>query len=519
MPNRRPWPALLLLLLLGASTHAFAKPPVFSINDFGAVADGKVDATLAIDRAIEAASAAGGGIVRIPAGKFLTGAIELKSNITLDLDRDAILLMSTNPAHYPVIRTRWEGIECYNYSGLIFARDASNVSISGSGTIDGQGDKWWVWKKSEAPARTRLRELGATTDDPKLRVFGRPKDALRPNLVQFIRCKNVTIQGITLRNSPMWTLHPLDCEGVICRDLTIGGSGPNTDGIDPESCRNVLIEGCKIDTGDDCIAIKSGRDNDGRRTNIHCENIAIRKCELRRGAGGIVIGSETSGGIRNISAADCEISGVGRAIHIKTQRGRGGEISGIEFSKLKLSDIREAAIDLDLEYNTTSAADLGPTTPILKDIILREITCDRARQAIRIRGLAEAPITGLALSDLQFKEADKGIAIRHASKFKIDRLDLTSKTGVPFALEQVDHGAIEFVQIQKTVAGSAVITLKNASDLTLRRTMCPKDAETFISLSGSHTQQIKLIDCDPRGAKMPVEKKADLPADAVITIE
>jgi polygalacturonase len=293
-------------------------PPRFPPRDvvitaFGASGDGAKDCTGAIREAIAACAAAGGGRVVVPAGTFLTGAIHLKSRVNLHLSAGATLRFSRDPRHYlPLVFTRWEGVELMNYSAFIYAFEQENIAITGPGILDGNASDthWWPWKgrdpkAPEAPnqlaARAKLIEMAANGVPVPERVFGEGS-YLRPNFVQPYRCKNVLIEGVTLINSPMWELHPVLCTNVTVRNVTINSHGPNNDGCDPESCRDVLIEDCTFDTGDDCIAIKAGRDADGRRVNTPSENIIVRGCTMKDGHGGVVIGSEVSGGVRNVFA-------------------------------------------------------------------------------------------------------------------------------------------------------------------------------------------------------------------------
>ena len=277
----------------------------FPITQFGAVADGKTDATEAIAKAIAACNAAGGGRVVVPAGEFLTGAIHLKSNVNLHVSEGATLKFSTNPAHYPLVPTRWEGIECYNFSALIYAFEQENIAVTGKGKLDGQAarENWWDWKLShwqvpgedkQRPDARALIAMGEKGVPVKERVFGQGHK-LRPNFFQPHRCRNILVEDVTIVRSPMWELHPVLSTNITVRGVTISSHGPNNDGCDPECCRDVLIENCVFDVGDDCIAIKSGKNNDGRRVNVASENIIVRGCVMerrprRRGAGQRVLG-------------------------------------------------------------------------------------------------------------------------------------------------------------------------------------------------------------------------------------
>ena len=301
----------------------------FVITDFGAVADGKTDCTTAIARAIGACAEKGGGRVVIPAGEFLTGPIHLKSNVNLHLETNSVLKFSTDPkAYLPAVFTRFEGIECYNYSPLIYAFGQKNVAVTGEGTLDGQADEtnWLAWKRTGA--RAKLVKMADDNVPVEQRQFGED-DHLRPSFVEFIRCQNVLIEGMKIRRSPMWEIHPLLSTNVTVRGVDILSHGANNDGCDPESCRDVLIEKCIFDTGDDCIAIKSGRDTDGRRVGVPSQNIIIRDCTMRDGHAGTAIGSEISGSCSNVFVENCEMSSPNLvcALRLKSNAARGGVLA------------------------------------------------------------------------------------------------------------------------------------------------------------------------------------------------
>lgn len=290
----------------------------FNITDYGALGDGEYDCTGAFSRAINACNQAGGGRVVVPSGKFLTGAIHLKSNVNLHVMSGATVLFSKESQKYlPVVYSRFEGVECMNYSPFIYAYEQKNLAITGEGTLDGQADStaWWPWvgdrihgwKEGEPEHqgdRDQLMKMAEENIPVEKRIFGEGH-FLRPNFVQFYKSENILIEGVTIIRSPMWEIHPVLCENVTVRKITVISHGPNNDGCDPESCRNVLIKECFFDTGDDCIAIKSGRNGDGRRINIPSENIIIQDCRMKDGHGGVVIGSEMSGNCRNVFAENC----------------------------------------------------------------------------------------------------------------------------------------------------------------------------------------------------------------------
>lgn len=290
---------------------------IYNIEDFGALKNSGELATEAIARAITAASEAGGGTVYIPAGTYLTGAIFMKNNIELQLSPGAILSFSNHPADFPVVECRWEGVKQQVHAPCIHGRDLVNVSITGSGTINGNGQFWWEL------FRNRREEL----------------EYPRPTMIGFIECSRVTIKDVTLIDSPSWTVNPINCSNVTIDNLSIlnPADSPNTDGINPESCSNVRISNCNIDVGDDCIAIKAGTED--TLVRIPCENITITNCTMVHGHGGVVLGSEMSGDIRNVTISNCVFKQTDRGIRMKSRRGRGGTIEDIRISNIVMEDV------------------------------------------------------------------------------------------------------------------------------------------------------------------------------------
>src|SRR5215831_17848945 len=336
------------------------KAPVFPrreflITKFGAIAGGEKDCTESIHDAIAEAHKAGGGRVIVPEGEFLTGPIHLLSNVELHLARGATLKFQTNTSAYlPAVFTRFEGMECWNYSPLIYAFGQENIAVTGEGTLDGQAsdENWWQWKgkiritpgqPTQKKARDRLVKMVDQNTPPNQRRFGEG-DYLRPSFVEPNRCRNVLIEGVRIRNSPMWEVHPLLCTNVIVRNVEIISHGPNNDGCDPESSRDILIEKCIFDTGDDCIAIKSGRNNDGRRVGVPSANIIVRDCTMRDGHGGVVIGSEISGGCRNVFAENCSMdsTNLDRVLRFKSNAVRGGVVENVFVRNCTVGSVADA---------------------------------------------------------------------------------------------------------------------------------------------------------------------------------
>ena len=393
-------------------------PPVFpqkdfNVTSFGAVGDGATDCSSAFKTAIEKCSADGGGRVVVPKGIYLVGAIHLKNNVNLYVTKDAMIRFSTDPNKYlPVVFARWEGIECMNYSALIYAFEQENIAVTGEGVLDGQGSdaNWWSWKGNRAnvegkpnqnDARQKLVEMGEKGAPVKDRVFGNGS-YLRPNFFQTYRCTNVLVEGVTFKNSPMWFLNPELCKNVSIVGVTAEGHGPNNDGCDPESCTDVLIKNCTFNTGDDCIAIKSGRNNDGRRVNVPSENIVIQGCTMKDGHGGVVIGSEVSGSVRNVYAEDCSMDSpnLDRVLRIKTNAVRGGVIENVFMRNVKVGQVAEAVLKIDFYYEE---GDKGSFTPIVRNVEMKNVESGKSQFGIWIRGYDRSPATNISLDHCIFK--------------------------------------------------------------------------------------------------------------------
>ena len=429
-PAADPWSALGPIL---ENIHAPEFPDrTFDITRSGAVADGTTDCLPAILSAISECNRAGGGTVRIPAGDyFVKGPIHLQSNVNLHLDEGATVKFSTEPADYlPAVLTRWEGVEAYNYSPLIYAYGQENIAITGTGTLDGQAgnDNWWPWSgagqygwregmPSQSDDVSRPTLYG--WNDREVPLEERRFDGisyLRPNFVQPYNCKNILIEGVTIRNSPMWVLHPVLSENITIQDVRVISHGPNSDGCDPESCRDVLIKNCYFDTGDDCIALKSGRNADGRRVGRPIENVVVQGCEMKDGHGGVVIGSEVSGGARNIFAEDClmDSPNLERAIRVKTNKVRGGTVENLYFRNIEVGEVREAVVRINMLYAIFSDTSVA-YIPTVRNIYVDHVTSKKSKYGVLIDGYdAEHPVTNVHLSDCRFDGVAEGNKIQHA---------------------------------------------------------------------------------------------------------
>ena len=405
------------------------KQPVFPdktflITDYGAV-EGDSTALYheSINNAILACHNAGGGKVVVPQGTFYTGPITLLSNVNLHIEKGATLKFSTNPTDYfPAVLSRWEGIDCYNAHPLIYAYQAENIALTGEGTLDGQGSKtdWWYMKggrhtiegmPDQITSGGRARLFGAAENGiPIEERIMTPTDALRPPFVSFMNCTNALIEGVYITNSPFWVIHPIFCRDLIVRGVRINSHGPNNDGCDPESCKNVLIENCVFDTGDDCIAIKSGRNNDGRKWNIPSENIVVRRCQMKDGHGGVVVGSEISGGYRNLYVEDCEMDSpnLDRVVRIKTNACRGGVIENLFVRNVRVNECNEAVMRINLLYEPNEDCNAA-FPPVVRNVYLSNITSQKSKYGIIIDGFEDkANVYNIHVTDCEFNNVSKG---------------------------------------------------------------------------------------------------------------
>lgn len=419
------------------------KPPKFPKRDFditkyGAAADGKALSTEAFRKAIEAANKAGGGRVVVPAGEFLTGAIHLKSNVNLHVSKGGVVKFSTNPKDYlPLVHTRWEGMELMHLSPFIYAYEQTNIAITGEGTLDGQGKSFfWKWHGnpryggnpdvlSQRPARARLYEMMEKDAPVAERIFGE-EHYLRPQFIQPYKCKNVLVEGVKIVDSPMWEVHPVLCENVTVRRLHISSHGPNNDGCNPESCRDVLIEDCFFDTGDDCIAIKSGRNEDGRRLNAPTENVIVRGCTMRDGHGGITIGSEISGGVRNVFAENNTLDSpdLWTALRVKNNASRGGRLENFYFRNITVGVVSRAVVEIDFNYEEGAK---GKFVPVVRNYVVENLTCGKGNRAVDLQGLDNAPIYDVTLKNCTFETIEKPSVVKNVKGIKLENVKINGK--------------------------------------------------------------------------------------------
>jgi unsaturated rhamnogalacturonyl hydrolase len=400
----------------------------FPITDFGAKAG--TDSSAAIAAAIDACNRAGGGRVVVPPGEWFTVAVHLKSNVNLHVSEGATLRWLFEPKRYPIVFTRWEGVELMNYSALIYAYGQENIAITGKGTLDGGADEstWWAWcsrqdnPRKQNAARDRLMKMGEDLVPVEQRVFGEG-DFLRPNFVQPYRCKNILIEDVTIVRSPMWELHPVLSQNITVRGVKINSHGPNNDGFDPESCRDILVENTVFDTGDDCIAIKSGRNNDGRRLNVPTENMVIRNCVMKDGHGGVVLGSECTGGIRNIFVENCTMDSpeLDRALRFKNNAARGGVLENVFMRNVQIGRVGEAVLTVDFLYAEGAQ---GGFQPVVRNVQLDHIMSTASPRVLFVRGIKGGIIDHLRISDSSFSGVTETEVVEHAGSITLQRVTI-----------------------------------------------------------------------------------------------
>jgi polygalacturonase len=437
----------------------------YDIRDFGAKPDGTTKNTDAFRRTIEALVARGGGTVVVSAGRWLTGPIHLQSNIRLYVAEGAEVLFSQDFSDYlPPVFTRWEGLELYNYSPLIYAKDCTNVAIVGSGKLDGQGKAWWSWKGTQKTAAAKAYELATTGVPVKDRVFA-IEGGLRPSFIQTVGCKNVLIEGVTITNGPMWTIHPVYSENVIVRKVNVLTEGPNNDGLNPDSSRNMLIEDSRFSTGDDCIVIKSGLNEDGWRVGRPSENIVVRRVRGELGHGGVVIGSEMSGGVRNVSVDDCDFKGTDRGLRIKSMRGRGGVVENIFYQNVRHQDLRLMVVEMTTFYGSSTLEPRTQTPPTIRGVHIRNVTGQGAKQAMDIVGLPELPIQNVEVDNVEIA-SDRGVHCSECKGIRFMGAKITPSTGPSFQLENAASVAID-KSCTKGRAGCVELTGEHSEKVTV----------------------------------------------------
>lgn len=459
----------------------------FDIRDYGAVQCKWEDAekrksTKAIRKAITICNEAGGGKVIIPRGDWLTGAIHLKSNVNLHIAEGAVVHFSNDLEDYlPIVHVRCAGVEAYNYSPLIYAPHVENIAITGRGTLHGHGRWWWSWARNNDRG-DRVVQTKVPLNERKYGKGG-GLEGLRPTFIVPWKAKNILIEGITLEESPMWNVHPVYSENIIVRRITVHSlESPNGDGIVPDSCKNVLIEYNHLETGDDAVVIKSGLNEDGLKIGIPSENIVVRNFtarDVRTGSGGIVFGSETSGGIRNIYVHDAYFGGCDRGIRFKTTRGRGNVIENIYIENVEMKNIESQAINFNSYYERNAIG----KSPLFRNVYINNVRVNGAETAIEMIGLPEKWLENINIKNAVFENVSNGAIAHRVKELTLENISIKSK-GRPVVLNDVFE-----------------TTIKNAKLSGQRPPLLVDGTESgAITIEGLKPNQVECTQNVPRGA-------------------
>lgn len=499
-------------------TQPVFRKDTLNILAFGAKPDGVTLNTKAINTAIATCSQKGGGVVLVPRGLWITGPVELKSNVNLHLQKAATLLFTPDKSQYALVEGVYEGKRAARNQSPLSGTNLENVAITGQGILDGNGDVWRAvhksqltenqWKEKVASGGV-LKDDGATwypseqfkkastenwsmllSPEKPLQRFADMKDFLRPNLVVLTNCKKVLLEGVTFQNSPAWCLHPLMCQDLTIRNVTTKNPeyAQNGDGMDIESCKNFLIEGCTLDVGDDAICIKSGKDEEGRKRGMPTENGIIRNNTVYNGHGGFVVGSEMSGGARYIFVSNCTFMGTDKGLRFKSVRGRGGVVEHIYAKDIFMKDIAQEAIFFDMFYFVKFATDgerderpvVNEGTPVFRTMRFENIVCHGAKKGVFIRGLPEMAIQNIVMDNLVL-QTDKGVELIDASGIQLKQVRLVTESTKP------------------------VILVDNSSNLTFDSIQYDAQASLLFSINGERSQQIRVTNTDLTQAKTKAE--------------
>lgn len=488
---------ILIVLLLSFTVQA----KVYNVRDLGADPTGKVKCTGIINDAIAKAASEGGGTIFFPAGEYLTASIQLKSNITIDTESGCVIRFSDHFEDYlPFVQVRWEGTVMQSFCPLFYAHSAENIAIKGRGTIDGQGTKWWA---EDQRLNKSIRENGGKNKElnqlqkqwdvanPDIQVSPYYEASLmrkffRPPFIQFFQCKDILIEGIKIINSPFWTVNPAFCDNLVIHGITIENpESPNTDGINPSSCSNVHISDCHISVGDDCITIKSGRDADGRKWAKPCENITITNCTMLSGHGGVVIGSEMSGGVKKIAISNCVFNGTDNGIRLKASRGRGGVVEEIRVDNIIMNDIKRDAFIFDLFYDKQSQQEpVSERTPVFRNIHISNITGSDVNKVGYITGIEEMPIDEISFSNINII-AKEGFKANVASNLRFDNVDFSAERGPAFSFTDCEHIILNNIRSKKPVPSQAIIEMNNVKNAFINNCIQMVPADSFYQSTNS----------------------------------
>lgn len=455
---------------------------VCDIRAYGAKVGSDTQSTHAINAAIDDCSVSGGGVVYVPEGAWFSGGIKLKSNINLFLEEGSQIIFSTNLNDYlPVVFTRFQGIEFYNFSPLIYAKDAQNIAITGKGKFIGNGDdrEAWTGGGNFEFAREKLHIMSREKTPVEERVFGNEEPGLRPSFIQFVHCKNILLDGFVVENGPIWTIHPVYSDDFVARNLTINTWSGNTDGIVIDSTKNVLIEDSHFSTGDDAISIKSGLDEDGWRVATPSENIRIRNITVEKGSSGVSIGSEMSGGVANVDVRDSVFKNARHGFRIKTTKSRGGFIKDVRVENVVMDHITGDAIDINLSYSSELQGEVT-NKPVIQNIFINNIRgTGNERLAINVDSNSTPNMENVHMEDISFTASDRSISLKGAKNMSLKNIFI--ETGVDPMYE-----------------------IENSQNISVENVNCRKGANPCFLVSGDGSRNIRLYDIDFSSSVIPI---------------
>ncbi len=483
---------LLALLMLTFTANA----KTYNMKRLGANHNGKKSCTELINKTIQKASEKGGGTIYFPAGTYLTGAIKMADNITLYLEAGATLSFTTDFDEYlPFKKVRWEGIFMNTFKPLIYGDSLTNVSIKGEGVLDGNGEFWWEAVKEQQYKIWREGSLGELNKYQKMwgeqnvglkvdAYYGKSLEHMffRPPFLQFLESKNIQITGVTFKDSPFWTINPVGCENLLIDGITINNpdDGWNTDGINPSSCKDVRISNCEISVGDDCVTIKSGRDGDGRDYAKACENITISNCIMRAGHGGVVIGSEMSGGVKNVTITGCVFDGTDAGIRLKSSRGRGGVVENIRVDNIIMRNIQKTAFILNLYYDKDQTPErVSVRTPIFRNIHISNVTGVDINAAGQLYGIEEMPIANVSFSNIQM-EAKTGFQAELGNDIEFHNVDIATQEGASVIVKNCKTVVLDDVRSKNPHEGTYVIEVSDSENVFLNNAFPRVSTDKYI---------------------------------------
>ncbi|HPR31888.1 MAG TPA: glycoside hydrolase family 28 protein [Prolixibacteraceae bacterium] len=478
------------VLCLNATLSASGLGNYVNIVEHGADPTGRINVSHLANQLIDSLNRHNGGTLFFPAGTYLSGPIFLKSNITLLTESGTEIHFSDNFDDYlPMVTSRWEGVRVKTFASPLYAIGAENIAIKGEGHFEGHGKKWWdFWYKvsREGVDSTKWQEIFKKENSALLqknKYIPNMHHFLRPPMVMFYQCKDITIEGVSFSNPAFWTIVPTFSENITIHNITIEnpGESPNTDGIDPSSCRNVRISDCHISVGDDCIVLKSGRDEDGREANVPTENITITNCTMLNGHGGVVIGSEMSGSVKRVTISNCVFEGTDRGIRLKSMRGRGGIIEDIRVSNIVMRDIVRQGIMINMRYQQTPVEELSERTPLFRRIHISDVNIIDAKEGISIYGLEERSVEQLSFNDL-YIQSEKGIWGQYAHNvlFENIRLETPAQTGIQ--LDRCEQISIIGLQMFHPVAQTTGIDISKSGNIRIMDCFQTDAMETFLKV-------------------------------------